>query len=108
MEEGNTHHFHLILCAASWILKLKAEKLEFLNLKSLSFSSFFSLENGDALNCVQARAQTMLGCRVCEVDLAEINFYLHAEVYFILCFKRKLLWLSGMHLTPKREAKMFY
>lgn len=111
MGEGNTHHFPLGLCVASWVWRLKGEKLEFLNLKNLSFSSwffFFSLENGDALNCVQAREQMMPGCRVCKVDLVEINFYLHYEIYFILCFEREMLWLSGMYLTLKREAAIFY
>lgn len=51
------------ICVALWVLKLKAENLEFLNLKDLSFSRvfFFPLENGDALNCVQAKAQMMPG-----------------------------------------------
>lgn len=108
--EGNIQHFHLksVICVASWVWRLKAEKLEFLNLYSLCFSRGFFLENGDALNCLQARAQKLPGCRVCRVNIEEINFYLHDEIYFILCFKGQLLWSTGMHLTQKREGAMFY
>lgn len=31
----------------------------------------------------------MTGCRSCRVDLAEINFYLHHEIYFIVLLYKK-------------------